>query len=100
MTVAVQDAYERLLSSYKRGAYTRGETASAVLKLLHTCKFDQRVLLWAQFPDWLREQASAILSTFDEAAEPFALRPADPLEQHRMLTELKRWWLSECGSMR
>lgn len=95
---AAQDDYERLLSSYRRGAYTRGETTSAVLNLLYTCKSDQRAALWAQSPDWLREQASEIFSTFDETAEPFALRPADPLEQHQMLTELKRWWLSACGS--
>jgi hypothetical protein len=93
MTDMAQKSYEHLVSNYEAGAYTRGETASAVLRLLHTCTFEQRAIIWAQFPAWLAEQASQILSTFDETAEPFALRPANPLEQHEMLTELKRWWL-------
>ena len=83
------DEYHSLVGAYRRGMYTRGEVVSASLGLLFEC--DDRLAFWQALSVEHRDEMRKVLVEFDPAAEPFALRPADPAEQWRQLSDLKRW---------
>jgi hypothetical protein len=84
--------YDRIMADYEALSYTPSETTSRIMGLLDECDSESREILRSRLPDWMRDQIQRVLTEFDETAEPFALRPADPVKQHQMLTALKRWW--------
>lgn len=80
------------MSDYEDLLYTPAETTSRVIGLLWKSDPESRRDLRNRLPDWMTKSIEKVLTELDETAPPFALRPADPVEQHRMLTALKHWW--------
>ena len=82
------DEYRALLDGYQQGIYTRGEVVSKSLELLF--QSSDREALWVALAPEHRDRMAQLLNSFDESAEPFAIK-ADPLQVWREMSVLKQW---------
>jgi hypothetical protein len=86
------DEYRSLLDGYQEGIYTKGEVVSASLGLL--IQSANREALWAALVPEHREYMAQLITSFDESAEPFAIK-ADPFQVWREMSALKQWYFSK-----
>lgn len=82
------DEYRDLLDGYRVGMYTGNEVISKTIRLLYAS--EDRDAMWQALTPQHRQAATEIISSFDESAEPFAIR-MDPLQLWKEMSTLKRW---------
>ncbi len=91
------DDYRSLVGGYCDGIYTEGEVVSKALELLYLS--EDRDGFWRTLMPKHREYMNRLIESFDETAEPFAIK-ADPREVWRQMTTLKRWHTARSGAGR
>ncbi len=83
------EEYRSLVAGYEEGIYTKGEVVSASLGLLF--QSTSRESLWEALVPEHREYMAHLITSFDESAEPFAIK-TDPLQVWREMSALKQWF--------
>ncbi|MEE2729943.1 MAG: hypothetical protein VYA55_03930 [Pseudomonadota bacterium] len=84
----VKNDLNALLESYSNSLYTSGEVVVNAMELLGESNIDE---VWNDFPSWLKQKVSTILTNFSESDEVVTFGRADPELVKKKNLFVKHW---------